>query len=219
MGIDVAYGVALSLLIVAVILVLGVRPVRAQSSAQWHWKDLLDGFVFVWRKKTVLGAISLDLFAVLFGGVLVLLPAFADRILHVDSVGLGFLRAAPGFGAAIVALWLGMKPIQRHAGTWMFGGVAVFGVCMVVFGYSTSFWLSLTVLVISGAGDMVSVFVRGLLVQLETPDQIRGRVSAGANGMVNAVLWGGAMTLAVVAAYLKLFPVLRKLDRFPEPTQ
>jgi MFS family permease len=238
-GIDVAYAVALALLVVAVALVLGVRPVRAQSSAQWHWKDLLQGFVFVWRKKTVLGAISLDLFAVLFGGVLVLLPAFADRILHVDSVGLGFLRAAPGVGAALVALWLGMRPIQRHAGTWMFGGVAVFGVCMLIFGWSTSFWLSLAVLAISGAADMVSVFVRGLLVQLETPDAIRGRVSAvnsmfigasnelgafragvsaSANGMINAVIWGGAMTLVVVASYLKLFPQLRKLDRFPDAT-
>jgi hypothetical protein len=186
----------------------------------------------------VLGAISLDLFAVLFGGVLVLLPAFADRILHVDSVGLGFLRAAPGVGAALVALWLGFRPIQRHAGAWMFGGVAAFGLCMVIFGYSSSFWLSLTVLAISGAGDMVSVFVRGLLVQLETPDDIRGRVSAvnsmfigasnelgafragvsaSANGMINAVIWGGVMTLLVVGSYLKLFPGLRTLDRFPVP--
>jgi MFS family permease len=237
-GIDVGYGTAFVLLVLAMFLVIGVKPVRAQSSTKWRWSDILDGFVFVWRKKTILGAISLDLFAVLFGGVLILLPAFADKVLNVDSVGLGFLRAAPGVGAAVVALWLGFKPIQRHAGAWMFGGVAVFGLCMVAFGLSTSFWLSLIVLLLSGAGDMVSVFVRGMLVQLETPDAIRGRVSAvnsmfigasnelgafraGLNAhavsMVTAVVAGGCMTLAVVAAYyFKLFPQLRKLDRFPE---
>ncbi len=237
-GIDVGYGTAFVLLVLAMFLVVGVKPVRAQSSTKWRWREILDGFVFVWRKKTILGAISLDLFAVLFGGVLILLPAFADKVLNVGSVGLGFLRAAPGVGAAIVALWLGFKPIQRHAGAWMFGGVAVFGLCMVAFGLSTSFWLSLIVLLLSGAGDMVSVFVRGMLVQLETPDSIRGRVSAvnsmfigasnelgafraGLNAhaisMVTAVVAGGCMTLAVVAAYyFKLFPQLRKLDRFPE---
>jgi MFS family permease len=239
-GIDVAYGVAFVLLIAAMFLVVGVKPVRVQTTSQWHWRDVLQGFAFVWRQKTVLGAISLDLFAVLFGGVLILLPAFADEILNVGSVGLGFLRAGPGIGAALVAFWLGYKPIQRHAGRWMFGGVAIFGVCMVIFGLSTSFWLSLVVLVLSGAGDMVSVFVRGMLVQLETPDAIRGRVSAvnsmfigasnelgafraGVNaeglGMVHAVVGGGIATLAVVASYyFKLFPQLRKLDRFPDPT-
>lgn len=237
LGIDVAYAVALTLLVVALLLILGVRPVRAQSSAEWRWHEVLDGFVFVWRKKPVLGAISLDLFAVLFGGAVALLPVYADQILHVGSVGLGLLRAAPGVGAAIVALWLGLKPIQSHAGRWMFGGVAAFGLCTVVFGVSTSFWLSLVMLAIAGAGDMVSVFVRGMLVQLETPDAIRGRVSAvnsmfigasnelgafrsGVNaswlGTVSSVVWGGIGTLIVVASYMKLFPQLRKLDRFPE---
>jgi MFS family permease len=240
LGIDVAYGVAVALLILAVVLVLGVRPVRAQSTAEWHWRDILGGFTFVWQKKPVLGAISLDLFAVLFGGAVALLPVYADQILHVGSVGLGLLRAAPGVGAAIVALWLGFKPIQKHAGTWMFGGVAAFGVCTIIFGVSTSFWLSLVMLAIAGAGDMVSVFVRGMLVQLETPDAIRGRVSAvnsmfigasnelgafrsGANaafmGTVTSVVVGGIGTLIVVASYLKLFPQLRTLDRFPEPVK
>jgi MFS family permease len=239
-GIDFAYGVAVALLCVALLLVVGVKPVRAQSSAEWHWKDILGGFVFVWQKKPVLGAISLDLFAVLFGGAVALLPVYADEILHVGSVGLGMLRAAPGVGAAIVALWLGFRPITRHAGTWMFGGVAAFGVCTLIFGFSTSFWLSLAMLAIAGAGDMVSVFVRGMLVQLETPDHIRGRVSAvnsmfigasnelgafrsGANaswmGTVTSVVVGGVGTLLVVASYLKLFPQLRKLDRFPEPSR
>jgi hypothetical protein len=148
------------------------------------------------------------------------------------------MRAAPGVGAAMVAFWLGMRPIQRHAGTWMFGGVALFGLCMITVGLSTSLWLSIAVLVFAGAGDMVSVFVRGMLVQLETPDAIRGRVSAvnsmfiGASnelgqfragvvgdwiGTVPSIIWGGLGTLAVVGSYLGLFPQLRKLDRFPEP--
>ena len=116
--------------------------------------------MFVWQKKPVLGAISLDLFAVLFGGVVALLPAYADKILHVGPVGLGIMRAAPGVGAAIVAFWLGMRPIQRHAGTWMFGGVALFGACMITVGLSTSIWLTIAALIIAGAGDMISVFVR-----------------------------------------------------------
>src|SRR5690606_11841488 len=115
---------------------------------------------------------------VLFGGVVALLPAYADKILGVDSVGLGLMRAAPGVGAAIVAFWLGVRPISRHASTWMFGGVALFGVCMIVIGLSNSLWLAIVALVFAGAGDMVSVFVRGMLVQLETPDSIRVRVSA-----------------------------------------
>jgi len=230
--------VTVALLIAAIFLMLGVRPVRAQSTSEWRWHDFLGGFVFVWQKKPVLGAISLDLFAVLFGGVVALLPAYADKILHVGPVGLGLMRASPGVGAAIVAAWLGMRPIQRNAGTWMFGGVAIFGCCMIAVGLSTSLWLTIAVLVIAGAGDMVSVFVRGMLVQLETPDAIRGRVSAvnsmfiGASnelgafragvqaawiGIVPSMIWGGVCTLAVVGSYLGLFPQLRKLDRFPDP--
>ena len=237
-GIDWSYGITVALLIAAMFLIAGVKPVRAKSSSEWRWHDFLGGFVFVWKKKPVLGAISLDLFAVLFGGVVALLPAYADKILHTDSVGLGMMRAAPGVGAAIVAFSLGLRPITRHAGTWMFGGVALFGLCMITVGLSTSLWLSVIVLALAGAGDMVSVFVRGMLVQLETPDAIRGRVSAvnsmfiGASnelgafraglqaawlGIVPSMIWGGVCTLAVVGSYLGLFPQLRKLDRFPEP--
>jgi MFS family permease len=240
LGIDWSYGIAVALLIGAVFMIVGVRPVRAKSTAEWHWSDILGGFVFVWRKKPVLGAISLDLFAVLFGGVVALLPAYADKILHAGPVALGMMRAAPGVGAAIVAFWLGIRPIQRHAGTWMFGGVAIFGVCMIAVGLSANLWLSIAVLAIAGAADMVSVFVRGMLVQLETPDAIRGRVSAvnsmfiGASnelgafragmqaawmGIVPSMIWGGVCTLAVVGSYLGLFPQLRKLDKFPAPAQ
>lgn len=239
-GIDWSYGIAVALLIAAVVMMLRVKPVRAKSTSEWHWRDILGGFEFVWRKKPVLGAISLDLFAVLFGGVVALLPAYADEILHVGPVGLGVMRAAPGVGAAIVAFWLSMRPIQRHAGTWMFGGVAIFGLCMITVGLSASLWITFVALLIAGAGDMISVFVRGMLVQLETPDSIRGRVSAvnsmfiGASnelgafragmqaawmGIVPSMIWGGICTLAVVGSYLGLFPQLRKLDRFPEPAQ
>ena len=239
-GIDRAYEVLVGLLIVTLLVMAGVRPVRAQAAAEWHWHQVLDGFKFVWRKKPVLGAISLDLFAVLFGGAVALMPVFADTILHVGEVGFGFLRAAPAMGAAIVALWLGWRPIQRDAGRWMFGGVAAFGLATVVFALSKSFWLSLAMLAIAGAGDMVSVFVRGMLVQLETPDAIRGRVSAvnsmfiGASnelgafesgltanwfGTIRSVVFGGIGTLIVVGSYMRIFPELRKLDRFPEPAQ
>lgn len=237
-GIDVAYALAVVLLIAAIILIVGVKPVRAKSTAEWRLSDVLSGFIFVWHKKPLLGSISLDLFAVLLGGVVALLPAFADEVLHVGPMYVAFLRAAPGIGAALMAVWLGMRPIQRHAGAWMFGGVAIFGVCMITVGLSTTVWMAFIALVVAGAGDMVSVFVRGMVVQLETPDAIRGRVSAvnsmfiGASnelgafragiqgewmGLVPSMIWGGACTLAVVGGYLGLFPQLRKLDRFPEP--
>jgi MFS family permease len=237
-GIDWSYGLTVALLIAAIAMMLGVRPVRAKSTSEWHWRDILGGFIFVWNKKPVLGAISLDLFAVLFGGVVALLPAYADEILHVGPVGLGLMRAAPGVGASIVAYWLSVRPIERHAGTWMFGGVALFGICMIAVGFTNTLWIAIAALVLAGAGDMISVFVRGMLVQLETPDSIRGRVSAvnsmfiGASnelgafragmqaqwfGIIPSMVWGGVCTLGVVASYLGLFPQLRKLDRFPEP--
>jgi MFS family permease len=241
-GYEMVYGVACVLLTFTVFMVSSLRPMRPQVSqgpaTQWRWHSVLDGFRFVISKKALLGAISLDLFAVLFGGATALLPVFATDILHVDSAGLGLLRAAPGAGAAVVAVALGLHAIERNAGRWMFGGVAVFGLATITFGLSTNFWLSLFVLALLGAGDMVSVFVRQLLVQLETPDAIRGRVSAvnsmfiGASnelgefesgvtarylGTVRAVVLGGFATLIVVASYMKIFPELRKLDRFPEP--
>jgi MFS family permease len=238
LGIDVAYEVVLALLAITLYFMARVRPVRAHASVEWRWHQVLDGFRFVWHKKPVLGAISLDLFAVLFGGAVALMPVFADNVLHVGSLGFGFLRAAPAVGAAIVAIMLGLRPIQRHAGRWMFGGVAAFGVATLVFALSKNFPLSLAMLAIAGAGDMVSVFVRGMLVQLETPDAIRGRVSAvnsmfiGASnelgafesgltaswfGTIRSVVIGGLGTLLVVASYMRIFPELRKLDRFPEP--
>lgn len=238
-GALLVYAVALVLLLVVIGAIVGIRPVRAKGRTEATLHEFFEGLRFVWRRKPVLGAISLDLFAVLFGGATALLPMFAADILHVGPVGLGVLRSAPGIGAALIAVWLTYRPITRHAGTWMFGGVALYGVATVVFGQSTSFILSAVALFLLGAGDMVSVFVRHLLVQLETPDAIRGRVSAVSSMFigtsnelgefesgVTARWWGpeaaatvgGVACLLVVGIYLRIFPELRRLDRFPEPS-
>jgi MFS family permease len=233
------YAIVAVLLVVSTFLMILVDAPRTPAptgAATWH--TVLEGLRFVWNRKPVLGAISLDLFAVLFGGATALLPAYASDVLHVGPQGLGWLRAAPGIGAALTGVWLSFRPIHRHAGPWMFGGVAVFGLATLAFGASTSFWLSMAALFVLGASDMVSVFVRHILVQLETPDAMRGRVGAvnsmfiGASnelgefesgitaawwGLVPAVLVGGAATLVVAALWAKWFPQLRTLDRFPKP--
>ncbi len=199
-------------------------------------RTVLSGVNFVRSRRVVLGSISLDLFAVLFGGATALLPVYAADILHVGSVGLGILRAAPAVGAAVCAGVLTARPVTRHVGAWMFGGVAVFGLSTLVFGISTSFPLTLGALVVLGAADQVSVYVRHLLVQLTTPDVIRGRVSAvnavfiGASNelgefesgvtaawwtTVPAVVVGGVAVMAVAGIWSWLFPSLRTLDRFP----
>ena len=195
---------------------------------------MLAGAVFVWQRKALLGAVSLDLFAVLLGGATALLPLFAKDILHVGPWGLGLLRAAPAVGALLMSALLTRWPLARRVGYRMLMAVAVYGVCMVVFGLSTSFVLSLLMLAISGAADMVSVVVRQTLVQLETPNEMRGRVSAinsvfiGASnqlgefesgataavmGPVGSVVLGGVGTLLVAAAWLRYFPELAKRDR------
>jgi MFS family permease len=240
-GVSVAYGVALALLVVAVALVAGLRAGgRAETSREpVSWDTLLSGVRFVRSRPVVLGSISLDLFAVLFGGAEALLPIYAGEILDVGPGGLGVMRAAPAVGAAILAAVLTVRPLRRHLGRWMFGGVIAFGLATIVFGLSTSFALSLAALVVMGAGDMVSVYIRHLLVQLETPDAIRGRVSAvnsvfiGASnelgefesgltaawwGIVPAVVVGGGATVLVAGLWARLFPVLRRLDRAPEPS-
>jgi MFS family permease len=197
---------------------------------------ILEGLRFVRRRRPVLGAISLDLFAVLFGGATALLPVYAADVLHVGPNGFGWLRAAPGIGAAACGAVLSVLPVTRQVGRWMFGGVIVFGVATLVFGISTTFWISMLALTLLGAGDMVSVYIRHLLVQLETPDEIRGRVSAvngvfiGASnelgefesgvvaawvGAVPAVLIGGAATLLVAVVWARRFPELWRMDRFP----
>lgn len=239
-GATVVYVTVAVLLGVSVLMLATLRrgaEVRAPA-ATLDRHQLLEGLRFVRRRRPVLGAISLDLFAVIFGGATALLPVYAADVLHVGPSGLGWLRAAPGIGAALTGVVLGALPVTRHVGRWMFGGVAVFGAATLVFGVSTSLWLSMAALTVLGAGDMVSVYIRHLLVQLETPDAIRGRVSAvnsvfiGASnelgefesgvaaawfGVVPAVLIGGAASLVVAAVWTRLFPELWRMDRFPDP--
>ncbi|MGZ3421220.1 MAG: MFS transporter [Polyangiales bacterium] len=208
-----------------------VTPPREKKAADWE--TLSAGVRYVWRAKLVLGSISLDLFAVLFGGAVALLPIYARDILHVGPTGLGALRSAPAAGAACTALFLAQRPLGKNLGPIMFVSVAIFGAATIVFGLSRSFAVSLLALFVVGASDMVSVVIRQLVVQLSTPDEMRGRVSAvnlvfvGASnelgefesgltaawlGVVPAVVVGGIGTLAVVGLWTLLFPGLRRLD-------
>jgi len=192
-----------------------------------------EGLAYVWRSKTVLGAISLDLFAVLLSGATALLPVFARDVLHVGPGGFGLLRAAPAVGATAIAFWLAANPIRSRAGAYMFGGVALFGVATCVFALSKVMWLSVAALAVLGGADMLSVYVRQTLIQLVTPDHMRGRVAAvstvfiGASnelgefesgvvarflGPVGAALFGGVGALAVTGIWAWLFPDLRKAD-------
>ncbi len=239
-GATTVYATVLALLTGSVLLLLGLRRggEAAVRGGTFDRDTVLSGLRFVWRRRPVLGAISLDLFAVLFGGATALLPVFAADVLHVGPGGLGWLRAAPGIGAAVCGLALSAYPVNRRVGRWMFGGVFVFGLATVAFGATTHYWIALVALTVMGAGDMVSVYIRHLLVQLETPDEIRGRVSAvnavfiGASnelgefesgltaawfGAVPAVLLGGCATLVVGAVWARLFPELWRIDRFSGP--
>lgn len=195
---------------------------------------IVEGIRYVWARKEILGSISLDLFSVLLGGATALLPVFASDILHVGPEGLGVLRAAPAAGAAFTALWLAHHPLVGRVGAKLFLAIALFGLCTVIFGLSENFWLSLAALGVLGATDMVSVVVRQTLVQMRTPDSLRGRVSAvnlvfiGASnelgdfesgvmaalfGAAPAVVVGGLGTLCVAAIWAWLFPQLRQADR------
>ena len=236
-GPKVVYLISSALLVLSVILMRATTPApQVVKREPVSWSTLLEGLHFVWSRPIMLGAISLDLFAVLFGGATALLPALAHDVLHIGPTGLGLLRTAPGMGAALCSVLLAFYPITRRVGAWMFGGVAVFGLGTIVLGSTGTFLVALAALFLMGAGDMVSVYIRHLLVQYETPDEIRGRVSAvnsvfiGASnelgefesgltagwfGLVRAVLFGGAATLAVTGIWAVLFPVLSRMDRFP----
>jgi MFS family permease len=236
-GATTVFLAASALLVVSVLLMCMTRAApQVVSKAPASWHSVLEGLRFVLSRPVVLGAMSLDLFAVLFGGATALLPALAADVLHVGPSGLGLLRTAPGAGAALCSVALAFFPITRRVGLWMFGGVALFGAATVVLGSTASFALALLALLLMGAGDMISVYVRHLLVQYETPDEIRGRVSAvnsvfiGASnelgefesgvtagwlGLTRAVVFGGAATLAVTGLWSVLFPVLSRMDRFP----
>lgn len=222
----------LSLLSASAVAAVGVNPPIPQKKGS-STQRLKAGLSFVWREKKILGTISLDLFAVLLGGAVAMLPVFARDILHAGPVALGIMRSAPALGATVTAFVLAYFPLRRKAGIRMFGSVAIFGIATVVFGISKSLPLSLLALFVMGASDMVSVVVRQTLVQLLTPEEMRGRVSAvnqlfiGASnelgefesgltahwfGTVPSVIIGGIGTCCIVTTWLFLFPVLRKLD-------
>lgn len=198
------------------------------------WQSALEGIRFIFSRKVLLGAISLDLFAVLFGGAISLLPIYASQILHVGPRGYGLLLSAPAVGAALTAAYIARRPIARHAGPLLFAVVAGFGAFTIVFGISRNFWVSFGALLLTGGFDMVSVVIRNVLVQLRTPDQMRGRVSAVENVFIGAsnelgafesgtlaaligaegsVVLGGVATLVVIALWAVWFADLRKFDR------
>ncbi|HEY0063281.1 MAG TPA: MFS transporter [Telluria sp.] len=236
-GPSTVYLVAAALLVLSVLLMARTKAapqVISTEPATWH--TVLEGLRFVFSRPIMLGAISLDLFAVLFGGATALLPAYAHDVLHVGPTALGLLRTAPGAGAAVCSVLLTFYPIRRQVGAWMFGGVGLFGLSTVALGLTDNLTIALIALLLLGAGDMVSVYVRHLLVQYETPDEIRGRVSAvnavfiGASnelgefesgltagwlGLVRAILFGGIATLTVTLLWMGRFPVLSRMDRFP----
>jgi MFS family permease len=228
-----AFGVALVLMIASMALVAMIpKPVQRISEQAKSLATLFAGFRYVWSQKIVLGAISLDLFAVLLGGATALLPMFASDILHAGPWGLGFLRAAPAVGALAMSIMLARRPLSSNVGRKMLAAVAVFGVATIVFSLSTNIALSAVALLIIGASDTVSVVVRSSLVQLLTPDEMRGRVSAVnslfigtsnqlgefESGMMAAALGpvatgvvGGLGTIVVVLLWMRLFPDLAKV--------
>jgi transmembrane secretion effector len=205
----------------------------AKTAAGFDVKTVLAGLEYVWKTKLLLGSISLDLFAVMLGGAVALLPIFATEILHAGPRGLGILRAMPSVGALAVSLFLVIRPIKRKAGVTMLTCVGIFGVATIVFGLSRNLWISLIALVVAGASDMVSVVVRSSMLQLATPPEMRGRVSAvnwlfvGASnefgefesgltaawwGAVRAVVIGGIGSVLVTTSAAVFFPQLRRAD-------
>ncbi len=231
----VAYVAVLALYVVAAAsLSLIGRPTRPQTQAGSRLELVKEGLAYVASNKVVLGAISLDLVAVLLGGATALLPAFARDVLNAGPEGFGLLRMGPALGATVVGLWLAWRPIREKAGVIMLAGVAVFGVATVVFGFSRWLVLSLIALAVLGAADMLSVFVRQTLVQLVTPDPMRGRVAAVSTlfisasnelgefesglaarflGVVGAAVFGGFGAIVAAGGWAILFPALRRADR------
>jgi MFS family permease len=238
-GVVFATCTVMALVAFASVLAIGKAPVAAEARKREPvtWSTLLAGLRYVWSNKPLLGAISLDLFAVLLGGAVALLPIFARDLLHIGPWGLGILRSAPAVGATIVALLLARCPLRARAGKLMLACVFVFGLATIVFGRSESFLLSLVALFVLGASDIISVVVRSTLVQTRTPDEMRGRVGAvnmvfiGASNELGefesgvtaewlgprlAVLVGGIGTCLVVVVWSFLFPALRDVDRLDE---
>lgn len=233
-GTAAVYAVATLFLIGAALLNILIATRTGGNKRPFTLENLTAGLTFIMARPAMFGAITLDLFAVLFGGVVALLPVFAKDILEVGPTGLGLLRSAPAVGAALMGLYFGRRPLHRHAGPAMLAGIVVFGVVTIVFGLSTHFYLSFAMLTLLGAADMISVYVRTHLTQMNTPDDMRGRVAsvnmlfitssnelgdfesglmAGWFGAVPAVIIGGALSIAVAGLIAWRVPSLRKLDR------
>jgi MFS family permease len=227
-----AFGTGAALLVCAVVTVLLIpRPARRESHQATSLETMFGGFRYIFSNKVVLGAISLDMFAVLMGGAVALLPVYTKDILHAGPVELGLLRAAPGVGAIVMALWLTRFPVRDHAGKILFLFVGLFGAFTVIFGFSTTVWVSIPALALVGASDMVSVTIRETIMQLWTPEEVRGRVNAvnsvfiGASnelgefragtvahliGPVPAVVIGGFGAMAIAVIWSRIFPQLRE---------
>ena len=235
------FGIEISYLLVVCFSIFGLlcfsairsKPMPERSGKENIFRSLSVGFEFVFHNQIILSALSLDMFAVFFGGAVSILPVFADQILHTGAKGLGFLRAAPAVGAIIMSLFQAHWPLFKQAGRNLLICVFAFGLCMIVFALSTNFYVALLILMISGMVDNVSVVIRATIVQLYTPNEMRGRVSAvngifiGSSnelgsfesgvaakllGLIPSVIFGGTMTLGVVAAVRSLAPKLRKLS-------
>lgn len=234
------YFMAAAMLLGSGLLISSIRPVRARHEGppRHPLRQIVDGFQFVRQERFLLGCITLDLFAVLLAGATAMLPVYARDILHVGAAGLGFMRGAPAIGAGIVALWLSYRPLENNVGVKMLWAVAAFGAATVGFALSRNFALSLLFLALLGAADMVSVFVRTSLVQLNTPDDKRGRVSAISGlaisasnelgelqsgfaaaliGATGAVVFGGAGAIFITGLWAWFFPELRRAKTFDPP--
>ncbi|MBA4339547.1 MAG: MFS transporter [Hyphomonas sp.] len=235
---EAAYGTATCLFIAAATLIFSIpKPNQIVSREPPTLASILGGFSYIWNNKVVLGAVSLDLFAVLLGGAVALMPIYARDILHVGELGLGLLRAAPGIGAIIAIALITAFPIRDHAGWILLAAVAMFGLATAVFGASTLAWVSILALMCVGGFDMVSVYVREIILQLWTPDEVRGRVNAvnsifvGASnelgetragfmaavaGPVFTVVAGGFAAIGIATLSILVFPQLRKIRTLDE---
>lgn len=235
---DMVYAAIICCYAVSGLAAFGMRKrLKVESPTPVTMETVTGGFWYVWKNKLVLGAISIDLVAVLFGGVMGLLPVFASDILHVGPGGLGVMRATPGAGALLIGLFLTQYPLTRHLGPLMFFSIVLFGLAVIAFSLSTVFWLSIAALAVYGAADMISVNIRQMMIQLATPDSMRGRVSAinsvsinasnelgdfragvtaAVIGSVGAVLVGGVVTVAVAGVWWILFPKMRGVDSMGE---
>lgn len=240
LGGEVVYAVSTVMIVAAIIAIATANtPPQTPIANARGFAMMIEGLRYVRDNKIVLGAISLDLVVVFFGGATALLPVFARDILAVGAEGLGLLRAAPALGAAVVALGIALRPIERRVGAWMLWSIVIYGFATLGFGWSTSFWLSMAFLGVTGAADMISVYVRQSLIQFATPDAMRGRVASvsfifisASNelgefesgvaarfvGPVGAVILGGAVAVAAGLSWFRIFPAMARADRFEAET-